>query len=106
VCSASTEEDALTELSDVVVDGPPGLAAWLTDLAERLARYALTRPPAAIIAGDCLKACGSILEGFSLLEGLMLDHNAGGISLAASLRSLRAEDEKQGATESSKAGSA
>jgi trehalose 6-phosphate phosphatase len=35
VCSASTEEDA--ELSDVVVDGPPGLAAWLTDLAERLA---------------------------------------------------------------------
>ena len=37
VCSASTEEDALTELSDVVVDGPPGLAAWLTDLAERLA---------------------------------------------------------------------
>jgi trehalose 6-phosphate phosphatase len=38
VCSASTEQDALTELSDVVVDGPPGLAAWLTELAERLAR--------------------------------------------------------------------
>jgi trehalose 6-phosphate phosphatase len=37
VCSASTEQDALTELSDVVVDGPPGLAAWLTALAERLA---------------------------------------------------------------------
>ena len=37
VCSASTEEDALTELSDAVVDGPPGFAAWLTDLAERLA---------------------------------------------------------------------
>jgi trehalose 6-phosphate phosphatase len=37
VCSASTEEDALTELSDVVVDGPLGLAAWLTDLADRLA---------------------------------------------------------------------
>ena len=37
VCSASTEEDALTELSDVVVDGPPGLAAWFNALAERLA---------------------------------------------------------------------
>jgi trehalose 6-phosphate phosphatase len=37
VCSASTEEAALTELSDAVVDGPPGLAAWLTELAERLA---------------------------------------------------------------------
>jgi trehalose 6-phosphate phosphatase len=36
VSSASTEEDALTELSDVIVDGPPGLAAWLNDLAERL----------------------------------------------------------------------
>jgi trehalose 6-phosphate phosphatase len=36
VCSASTEEDALTELSDVIVDGPSGLAAWLNELAERL----------------------------------------------------------------------
>jgi len=36
VCSASTEEDALTELADVVVDGPAGLAAWLDKLAERL----------------------------------------------------------------------
>jgi trehalose 6-phosphate phosphatase len=36
VCSASTEEDALTELSDVIVEGPPGLAAWLNELAERL----------------------------------------------------------------------
>jgi trehalose 6-phosphate phosphatase len=36
VCAASTEENALTELSDVVVDGPIGLAAWLTELAERL----------------------------------------------------------------------
>jgi trehalose 6-phosphate phosphatase len=36
VCSASTEEDALTELSDVIVDGPSGLAAWLNKLAERL----------------------------------------------------------------------
>jgi trehalose 6-phosphate phosphatase len=37
VCSASNEEAALTELSDAVVDGPPGLAAWLTQLADRLA---------------------------------------------------------------------
>jgi len=36
VCSASNEEEALAELSDVIVDGPAGLAAWLTELAERL----------------------------------------------------------------------
>lgn len=36
VCSASTEEAALAELSDAVVDGPSGLAAWLTELAEQL----------------------------------------------------------------------
>jgi trehalose 6-phosphate phosphatase len=36
VCSASTEEDALTELSDVIVNGPGGLAAWLNELADRL----------------------------------------------------------------------
>jgi trehalose 6-phosphate phosphatase len=36
VCSASTEEDALAQLSDVIVDGPRGLAAWLNELAERL----------------------------------------------------------------------
>jgi trehalose 6-phosphate phosphatase len=36
VCSASNEEEALTELSDVIVDGPTGLAAWLTELAEQL----------------------------------------------------------------------
>ena len=36
VCSASTEEDALTELSDVIVDGPSGLAGWLNELADRL----------------------------------------------------------------------
>jgi trehalose 6-phosphate phosphatase len=36
VCSASTEEDALAELSDVIVDGPSGLAAWLNELAARL----------------------------------------------------------------------
>ena len=32
------EEDALTELSDVVVDCPQGFASWLTELAERLGR--------------------------------------------------------------------
>jgi trehalose 6-phosphate phosphatase len=37
VCSASTEEDALTDLSDVIVDGPAGLAVWLNELADRLA---------------------------------------------------------------------
>ena len=36
VCSASTEEGALAELSDVIVDGPAGLGAWLNELAERL----------------------------------------------------------------------
>jgi trehalose 6-phosphate phosphatase len=36
VCSASNEEDALTELSDVIVDGPGGLAVWLNKLADRL----------------------------------------------------------------------
>jgi trehalose 6-phosphate phosphatase len=36
VCSASTEEDALTELSDVIVDGPSGLARWLNELVQRL----------------------------------------------------------------------
>jgi trehalose 6-phosphate phosphatase len=36
VCSASNEEEALAELSDVIVDGPAGLAAWLHELAERL----------------------------------------------------------------------
>jgi trehalose 6-phosphate phosphatase len=36
VCSSSDEENALTELSDVVVDGPQGFAGWLTELAERL----------------------------------------------------------------------
>jgi trehalose 6-phosphate phosphatase len=39
VCSASTEEDALTELSDVIVEGPVGLAAWLNDLADQLGAH-------------------------------------------------------------------
>ncbi|HET9647488.1 MAG TPA: trehalose-phosphatase [Microlunatus sp.] len=36
ICSASHEEDALTELSDLVLDGPVGVAAWLNSLAETL----------------------------------------------------------------------
>lgn len=36
VCSASQEEDALAQISDLVVDGPSGVAAWLTELAELL----------------------------------------------------------------------
>lgn len=36
VCSASAEQDALVSWSDVVLDGPDGVAAWLTDLAEDL----------------------------------------------------------------------
>ena len=36
VCSASDEEDALTEISDVIVDGPPGITAWLTALADEI----------------------------------------------------------------------
>jgi len=37
VCSASAEQDALVELSDVVLDGPDAVAAWLTELADRFA---------------------------------------------------------------------
>jgi trehalose 6-phosphate phosphatase len=36
VCSASHEEDALTQASDLVVDGPEGVARWLTRLADAL----------------------------------------------------------------------
>ena len=36
VCSASHEEDALSALADVVVEGPDGVAAWLDDLADLL----------------------------------------------------------------------
>jgi trehalose 6-phosphate phosphatase len=36
ICSASHEEDALSELSDLVVDGPQGIADWLTRLADDL----------------------------------------------------------------------
>ncbi len=36
ICSASHEEDALAGLSDVVLDGPAGVAVWLTALAAKL----------------------------------------------------------------------
>ena len=40
ICSASHEEDALAGLSDLVLDGPAGVAAWLAALAERLEKGA------------------------------------------------------------------
>jgi trehalose 6-phosphate phosphatase len=36
ICSGSHEEDALSELADLTVDGPEGIAVWLTELADRL----------------------------------------------------------------------
>jgi len=36
VCSASREEDALSALADVVVQGPEGVATWLEELADAL----------------------------------------------------------------------
>jgi trehalose 6-phosphate phosphatase len=36
ICSASYEEDALVAISDVVLDGPSGVAAWLTALADAI----------------------------------------------------------------------
>lgn len=36
VCSASHEEDALTEISDLILDGPEGVAEWLARLADSL----------------------------------------------------------------------
>ncbi|GAA3559027.1 trehalose-phosphatase [Microlunatus spumicola] len=36
VCSASHEEDALSVLADVVVEGPSGVATWLEQLADAL----------------------------------------------------------------------
>ncbi len=38
ICSASHEEDALAGLSDLVLDGPSGVADWLTTLAAELER--------------------------------------------------------------------
>lgn len=36
LCSASTEQDALVARSDVVLDGPDAVAAWLDELADDL----------------------------------------------------------------------
>ena len=36
LCSASHEEDALSDMADLSLCGPPGVADWLTRLAERL----------------------------------------------------------------------
>jgi len=36
VCSASHEEDALSEMADLILCGPEGVAQWLTRLAENL----------------------------------------------------------------------
>ena len=36
VCSASYEEDALVEISDVILDGTAGVAEWLTALADAI----------------------------------------------------------------------
>jgi trehalose 6-phosphate phosphatase len=36
VCSASYEEDALVAISDVILDGPAGVAEWLTALADAI----------------------------------------------------------------------
>lgn len=36
VCSASNEEDALADRSDLIAAGPSGVAAWLTDLADAI----------------------------------------------------------------------
>ena len=38
ICSASHEEDALTDRADLVLDGPVGVAAWLDRLADSLTR--------------------------------------------------------------------
>jgi trehalose 6-phosphate phosphatase len=38
ICSASHEEDALTERADLVLDGPGGVAVWLDRLADSLKR--------------------------------------------------------------------
>lgn len=43
ICSASHEEDALTPMSDLVLDGPAGVAAWLSRLAQSLSRVAQGR---------------------------------------------------------------
>ena len=36
LCSLGAERTALTDRADLVVDGPAGLVAWLSDLADQL----------------------------------------------------------------------
>lgn len=36
ICSASHEQDALSTMADLVLDGPHGVAVWLTQLADNL----------------------------------------------------------------------
>jgi trehalose 6-phosphate phosphatase len=36
ICSASTEQDALVDHADVVLDGPDEVAVWLTELADEI----------------------------------------------------------------------
>lgn len=43
VCSASHEEDALTDMADLVLDGPTGVAEWLDRLADSLEAKAAHR---------------------------------------------------------------
>ncbi|MDN5770817.1 MAG: trehalose-phosphatase [Microlunatus sp.] len=44
VCSASHEEDALSEHADLVLDGPTGVAQWLNRLADSLQARATESP--------------------------------------------------------------
>jgi trehalose 6-phosphate phosphatase len=46
VCSASHEEDALTGMSDLILDGPRGVAEWLSRLAASLSQLADAAPAA------------------------------------------------------------
>ena len=45
ICSASHEEDALTSISDLVLDGPVGVAEWFSALAAELERGSGTDDP-------------------------------------------------------------
>lgn len=51
VCSASHEEDALTTMSDLIVDGPHGIAEWLSRLADSLAAAQAEPHPGPIGSG-------------------------------------------------------
>src|SRR5699024_12447171 len=62
ICSASDEQDALTARSDVILDGPDGVAGWLSDLAvqlrnrrgvgQRRRRGRIARRPDAVTTGS------------------------------------------------------